>query len=291
MSTDEGASRHQQQHVPSSSSSIISATNPRSTVQAAASFLSGPMFSRLITFQLKAGTMCRNKATSMTVSMATAASMGGMSEDRRPGRRRRAARRSCRTQALLSKLAEKCGAYWLQKRKYGAFYELALFQYCPPSTLFCTKRSPELLQQGNRAGLSAMADMDVLVAGAALLGRFRRILSSPTPLLPASKPSLPTPLGYRRSRNAFLVLAHPDDESMFFTPTILFLKSKGHNIHVLCMSLQDCTPCCNADGLGDTQKKNCMMHVQLLRFQLSKSQSWTIKSCRMGFMRNGIMDY
>jgi len=46
-----------------------------------------------------------------------------------------------------------------------------------------------------------------------------------------------------------LVVAHPDDESMFFSPTILFLKSKGHNIHILCMSQG------NADGLGITRKQ------------------------------------
>ncbi|XP_044459818.1 N-acetylglucosaminyl-phosphatidylinositol de-N-acetylase isoform X3 [Triticum aestivum] len=36
---------------------------------------------------------------------------------------------------------------------------------------------------------------------------------------------------------------------MFFSPTILFLESKGHKLHVLCMSLG------NADGFGDTRKE------------------------------------
>ncbi|TKY59599.1 N-acetylglucosaminyl-phosphatidylinositol de-N-acetylase [Spatholobus suberectus] len=42
-----------------------------------------------------------------------------------------------------------------------------------------------------------------------------------------------------RKRNVLLVIAHPDDESMFFTPTINFLTSKGHNVHILCLSIGD----------------------------------------------------
>ncbi|KAF7012342.1 hypothetical protein CFC21_026540 [Triticum aestivum] len=89
------------------------------------------------------------------------------------------------------------------------------------------------------------------VAGAVLLWAVSlgRILSSPTPYSLPPNPRFLPPLGDRRSRNVLLVLAHPDDESMFFTPTILFLKSKGHIIHVLCMSLG------NADGLGDTRQE------------------------------------
>ncbi|GAA0145982.1 deacetylase [Lithospermum erythrorhizon] len=39
-----------------------------------------------------------------------------------------------------------------------------------------------------------------------------------------------------RVRNILLVIAHPDDESMFFTPTIIYLTSRGHNVHILCIS-------------------------------------------------------
>uniref|UniRef100_A0A8R7RAK9 Uncharacterized protein n=1 Tax=Triticum urartu TaxID=4572 RepID=A0A8R7RAK9_TRIUA len=41
------------------------------------------MFSHLIAFQQEAGRMWRKRATSITVSMAMATSMGGMSKDRR----------------------------------------------------------------------------------------------------------------------------------------------------------------------------------------------------------------
>ncbi|KAL7260226.1 hypothetical protein ACSBR1_005989 [Camellia fascicularis] len=39
-----------------------------------------------------------------------------------------------------------------------------------------------------------------------------------------------------RRKNALLVIAHPDDESMFFTPTINYLTSRGHNLHIMCSS-------------------------------------------------------
>ncbi|KAF8733058.1 hypothetical protein HU200_015419 [Digitaria exilis] len=90
------------------------------------------------------------------------------------------------------------------------------------------------------------------VAGAVLLWAISlgRILSFTSPSCLPPSPGFLAPLrGDRRSRNVLLVVAHPDDESMFFAPTILFLKSKGHNIHILCMSQG------NADGLGITRKE------------------------------------
>lgn len=52
-----------------------------------------------------------------------------------------------------------------------------------------------------------------------------------------------------RKRNVLLVIAHPDDESMFFTPTINFLTSRGHNVQILCLSNGD------ADGKGNVRKQ------------------------------------
>ncbi|GJN26019.1 hypothetical protein PR202_gb13914 [Eleusine coracana subsp. coracana] len=82
-------------------------------------------------------------------------------------------------------------------------------------------------------------------AGAVLLWviSLGRILSSPAPSC------LPPLRGDRRNRNVLLVVAHPDDESMFFAPTIMFLNSRGHRIHILCMSQG------NADGLGNFRKE------------------------------------
>ncbi|KAF3323142.1 N-acetylglucosaminyl-phosphatidylinositol de-N-acetylase-like isoform X2 [Carex littledalei] len=52
-----------------------------------------------------------------------------------------------------------------------------------------------------------------------------------------------------KKKNVLLVMAHPDDESMFFSPTIMYLASEGHQIHLLCISVG------NADGLGNTRRQ------------------------------------
>jgi N-acetylglucosaminylphosphatidylinositol deacetylase len=38
------------------------------------------------------------------------------------------------------------------------------------------------------------------------------------------------------SASALLITAHPDDEAMFFTPTILSLIDQGYIVHLLCLS-------------------------------------------------------
>ncbi|VFQ94413.1 unnamed protein product [Cuscuta campestris] len=60
-------------------------------------------------------------------------------------------------------------------------------------------------------------------------------------------------------RNVLLVIAHPDDESMFFTPTINHLISKGHNLHILCISTG------NADGMGDARKQELYLAAATLK--------------------------
>lgn len=48
-----------------------------------------------------------------------------------------------------------------------------------------------------------------------------------------------------------LLIAHPDDEAMFFAPTVLALTrpETGNHVKILCLSSGD------ADGLGETRKK------------------------------------
>ncbi|PON25227.1 N-acetylglucosaminyl-phosphatidylinositol de-N-acetylase [Trichoderma gamsii] len=48
-----------------------------------------------------------------------------------------------------------------------------------------------------------------------------------------------------------LLIAHPDDEAMFFAPTVLALArpDTGNHVKILCLSSG------NADGLGETRKK------------------------------------
>ncbi|XP_039053448.1 N-acetylglucosaminyl-phosphatidylinositol de-N-acetylase-like [Hibiscus syriacus] len=63
-------------------------------------------------------------------------------------------------------------------------------------------------------------------------------------------------------KNVLLVVAHPDDESMFFSPTINYLTSRWHSVYLLCMSIG------NADGMGDNRKdelyRACVMNKVLL---------------------------
>eukprot|EP00741_Cyanophora_paradoxa_P016570 tig00020927_g16000.t1 len=50
-----------------------------------------------------------------------------------------------------------------------------------------------------------------------------------------------------RPTRVLLVVAHPDDECMFFTPTLLALRESGADVHALCLSTG------NAAGLGRTR--------------------------------------
>jgi N-acetylglucosaminylphosphatidylinositol deacetylase len=40
----------------------------------------------------------------------------------------------------------------------------------------------------------------------------------------------------KSARRALLVIAHPDDESMFFAPTLHSLHSQGASVRILCLS-------------------------------------------------------
>nr|XP_009757916.1 PREDICTED: probable N-acetylglucosaminyl-phosphatidylinositol de-N-acetylase isoform X2 [Nicotiana sylvestris]XP_009757917.1 PREDICTED: probable N-acetylglucosaminyl-phosphatidylinositol de-N-acetylase isoform X2 [Nicotiana sylvestris] len=60
-------------------------------------------------------------------------------------------------------------------------------------------------------------------------------------------------------RNVLLVIAHPDDESMFFTPTMNYLASRGCNLHILCMSTG------NADGMGNVRKEELYLASVMLK--------------------------
>ncbi|KAL2261527.1 hypothetical protein VTK26DRAFT_3993 [Humicola hyalothermophila] len=54
-----------------------------------------------------------------------------------------------------------------------------------------------------------------------------------------------------RNKRICLLIAHPDDEAMFFAPTVQALArpETGNHVKILCMSSG------NADGLGETRKK------------------------------------
>lgn len=66
----------------------------------------------------------------------------------------------------------------------------------------------------------------------------------------------PLPL---QGRRIGLVIAHPDDESMFFVPTLSHLREEGsHAVHILCLSTG------NADGLGTTRTAELRAAASLL---------------------------
>ncbi|QPG72730.1 hypothetical protein FOA43_000031 [Brettanomyces nanus] len=75
-----------------------------------------------------------------------------------------------------------------------------------------------------------------------------------------------------------LVTAHPDDESMFFSPTIMELNKKnyGNQIHLVCLSNG------NFDGLGEVRRHEVdkasqyldISSVVVLRFEDNISKEW-----------------
>ncbi|KAG6004375.1 hypothetical protein E4U21_001138 [Claviceps maximensis] len=65
-----------------------------------------------------------------------------------------------------------------------------------------------------------------------------------------------------RNKRICLLIAHPDDEAMFFAPTVLALTrpGTGNHVKILCLSTG------NADGLGETRRKELVksgMHLGL----------------------------
>ena len=55
-----------------------------------------------------------------------------------------------------------------------------------------------------------------------------------------------------------LVTAHPDDECMFFTPTIVDFQKKGFKIDLLCLSTG------NAEGKGEIRVKELLASARVL---------------------------
>ncbi|PPQ92261.1 hypothetical protein CVT25_008568 [Psilocybe cyanescens] len=64
------------------------------------------------------------------------------------------------------------------------------------------------------------------------------------------------------SKNILLVTAHPDDESLFFAPTILALQQKSANKSITFSHL--CLSYGNAEGLGETRKLELSRSLDIL---------------------------
>lgn len=63
-----------------------------------------------------------------------------------------------------------------------------------------------------------------------------------------------------KNKRICLLIAHPDDEAMFFSPTVLALTDPKHGNHfkIICFSTG------NADGLGETRKKELVKSATML---------------------------
>lgn len=90
----------------------------------------------------------------------------------------------------------------------------------------------------------------------------RSHLESDSPPRDALSPDAPPP----RPRRIGLVIAHPDDESMFFVPTMTHLQRQQHIVSILCLSTG------NADGLGDTRKLELIAAAALLGVPATRVQ-------------------
>ncbi|KAI8885177.1 LmbE-like protein [Backusella circina FSU 941] len=66
-------------------------------------------------------------------------------------------------------------------------------------------------------------------------------------------------------RQVLILTAHPDDECMFFGPTITSLLHSKSRLHLLCLSTG------NADGLGDVRKRELRKSGQILGISHIKS--------------------
>ena len=74
-----------------------------------------------------------------------------------------------------------------------------------------------------------------------------------------------------------LITAHPDDESLFFAPTLVSLQSSNIDVFFLCLSTG------NADGLGKVRQQELIQSLNVLGIQDGKR--WILdnryeRSCR-----------
>jgi N-acetylglucosaminylphosphatidylinositol deacetylase len=61
-----------------------------------------------------------------------------------------------------------------------------------------------------------------------------------------------------------VVTAHPDDECMFFSPTVVGLQRRGYNVHVLCLSEG------NYDGLGSIRREELVASAGVLGIPIER---------------------
>lgn len=62
-------------------------------------------------------------------------------------------------------------------------------------------------------------------------------------------------------RSALILTAHPDDESMFFAPTIMGLKTHDWDVRALCLSVGD------AEGFGAMRVEELKQSYEIFGIQ------------------------
>ena len=87
------------------------------------------------------------------------------------------------------------------------------------------------------------------------------------------------PMEITKSKNFLLVVAHPDDECLFFSPTILGLISRGKTGHILVLSTG------NSEGLGSIREKELNASCQRLGVDLSRCLSLNVTDFQDGSRR------
>ncbi|PNY29889.1 N-acetylglucosaminyl-phosphatidylinositol de-N-acetylase, partial [Tolypocladium capitatum] len=130
-----------------------------------------------------------------------------------------------------------------QKSNWTFTSQVIHCEYCFETHLICDRARPT----PRPAAMGLLLLVGVLAFGA-LLGLYGYGVSMVQTRFPRLK-----------NKRICLLIAHPDDEAMFFAPTLLSLTrpETGNHVKVLCLSTG------NANGLGETRKreliKSCVM--------------------------------
>ncbi|KAJ7540742.1 hypothetical protein O6H91_10G028600 [Diphasiastrum complanatum] len=119
----------------------------------------------------------------------------------------------------------------------------------------------------------------VIVVGVMVAAWLLALLLSPWLLIINPLRPLPTKSGNGRvATNVLLVVAHPDDESMFFGPTLLCLASFGsYNIRVLSISNG------NVDGKGRERENEMLLACSVLKVPRENVKVLNIPGLQDGF--------
>ncbi|ORZ35287.1 putative deacetylase LmbE-like domain-containing protein [Catenaria anguillulae PL171] len=142
-----------------------------------------------------------------------------------------------------------------------------------PSTTTTVMDVPGHFESVARTAVAALSDLADLVTDnldqlnltstytTAAIFVFTLLISRYLLFRPLSSPAVPAFHGPTRAQAGgpvLLVIAHPDDECMFFAPTLLALHAQSVPVHILCLSTG------NADGLGAQRVQELVRSAKVL---------------------------